>query len=492
MADVTDVVPKSVTNGLVGTETAGANELQALIVNATNVDIHPDAAIKLYDSDGLQENTAYTLISDITNFTQNGQTVTDIEATLSAIEQNSGNYITEVDLQLIGTNLEALISKKEAGQVFPGVQPSVGLTIDNYIGGNALFDFLLDPNNTTSAKEAQEYLTRGVSSDGANGAVPFINQTVNLTSGITVDRSTSRNIFFLADNSASDSSGMPAGSETMETEDSGFAIWALPMYQNANIDNLDSAGLAYSYDSEIYGISGGLDYTFANDLRIGAAFHMGTGEASSSYTHNDISYIGGGLYAGYIFDDFTFSADIVYIDSSNDVEQRNIGGSLFSDYHAQSFSAGVRAEYIYSINNFDIIPNIGFRYSYSSTDSYETRLGSSAVFNTEGVHSSVYTVPIGIAASTSFEIGNGFTFKPSASIGVKFAFGDLDMQQVVHAYGSTLPMYLDTELYDSVTYQGAIGLGLERDNFSFSVDYTLEASRSSTSHNIHALFRYRF
>ncbi len=491
VADVTDVVPKTVTNGVVGTETAGADELQSLIINATNVDIHTNTAIKLYDSDGLQDSTAYTLISDITNFTQDGQTVSDIEATLSAIEQNSGNYITEVDLLLDGTNLEALITKKEVEQVFPAVKPSIGLTIANYTGGNAFFDLLLDPNNTTSVEEAQEYLTRGISSDGANGAVPFINQTVNLTSGITVDRSTSRNIFFLAN--ADNSSGMPAGSQAgIEMVESGFGMWALPMYQYSTLDNLDSAGLTYSYDSEIYGISGGLDYTFANNLRVGAAFHMGKGQASSSFTHNDIDYIGTGLYAGYIYENFTLSADIAYIDSANSVEQRNVGGSLFSDYHAQSFSTGIRAEYIYSIKNFDIIPNLGFRYSYSTTDDYRTKLWGSAVFDNESVHSSVYTIPIGIAAAASFDVGNGFKFKPSASIGVKFAFGDLDMQQTVHAYGSTLPIYLDTELYDSVTYQGALGLSLVRDDLTLSFDYTIEASKSMTSHNVHALFRYNF
>ena len=59
----------------------------------------------------------------------------------------------------------------------------------------------------------------------------------------------------------------------------GAGLWINPVYKSSDLDGFEAQGLDYGADIDLYGVALGGDFTFGPNVRVGAAFHIGAGDA---------------------------------------------------------------------------------------------------------------------------------------------------------------------------------------------------------------------
>ena len=271
----------------------------------------------------------------------------------------------------------------------------------------------------------------------------------------------------------------------------GVGLWVMPIYQNTKADGFEAGSGSYDYDSDFFGASLGADYTFANDVRLGAAFHAGSGSSESHSagigTDNDFDFFGLSIYGGYVFGNIGLSADIGYTQTSNDLTS----GAQSADFDSDSYTAGVRLEYNYNAGFANLIPYIGMRVNYMDVDAYNTHEHGKLVYRSDSTDATTFSIPLGVTIAKSFVTASNFTLTPSADLGVQFTMGDLDVDSRTHDALNNINT-MSSEVFDPVTFQGGLGLGIAKGNLSFDVEYDLNASSNLTSQTVMGTFRFDF
>ena len=280
----------------------------------------------------------------------------------------------------------------------------------------------------------------------------------------------------------------------------GMALWIMPLYQSQNAWNMEAGD---SYDLKWHGGLGGValgsDYTFDNALRAGIAFNIGggyaEGEGDLAKTTNSFSFWGLGAYAGWAKENVGLTADVNYTSTYNKVKQELPGAmqmrDLKSDITAYALSTGLRAEYKLNTQYVDIIPHLGVRYMYVSTDSYDVK-SNGTVMRGDEMNQNIWTFPIGVTFSKQVETGNGWYVKPNLDLGIIPATGDIEARSKIRFTGTGTKAELDTHTMDYMSYTGGLGLDFGNDNLSLGVNYNIQASEHSTSHGVFGTVRYEF
>lgn len=275
----------------------------------------------------------------------------------------------------------------------------------------------------------------------------------------------------------------------------GFGMWLMPMLNHTSADGFKSGSNSYGYDSNIMGISLGADYTFADDLRLGLAFNVGSGSSRSTgdfaTTENNFDYYGFTAYGAKRFADFGLSFDMGYTMSQNTMEQSATGGNLQGNVDAGMVSLGLKGEYIVALDGFNVTPYAGLRFNYYDVDGYDTTQNGSALFSAARSESTVWEIPVGVSLDTTIQVGS-WDMTPSLGLGVKFAAGDLDAEQKVSISGIDGTAVLSSEVADEFTFQGALGLAFAKDVCTLSLNYNLDLSENVKSHGMSLNLRYDF
>ena len=73
--------------------------------------------------------------------------------------------------------------------------------------------------------------------------------------------------------------GNPNGNLVMADNEKGAGLWLAPVYKNHESDDFDAEGVNYGVDLDLTGVALGADYTFGSNLRAGAMFSVGSGDA---------------------------------------------------------------------------------------------------------------------------------------------------------------------------------------------------------------------
>ncbi len=258
--------------------------------------------------------------------------------------------------------------------------------------------------------------------------------------------------------------------------DTNNAVWAQVIATYNKSDELFSD--ASGYKADLYGGVLGTDVRLGNGTLIGGALTVGTGDIESRGavigTKNDATFYGLSVYAQHDIGLMSLKGDVTYLRTENDIagtfEGVNMGGSMDSD----AVSLGVRAEFAaYSSDTFEVKPHIGLRYTSYSFDDYN---------GTEIDDVNALEAPIGVAFSGKVQAKGGWMVVPELDLSVVPQLGDKEAS-VVNAGAA-----VDQRVLEGAVFNAKIGLGMQKDNFTFGANFQHGAGGFSRNNNAFQAF----
>lgn len=258
--------------------------------------------------------------------------------------------------------------------------------------------------------------------------------------------------------------------------DTNNAVWAQVIATYNKSDELFSD--ASGYKADLYGGVLGTDMRLGNGTLIGGALTVGTGDIESRGavigTKNDATFYGLSVYAQHDIGLMSLKGDVTYLRTENDIagtfEGVNMGGSMDSD----AVSLGVRAEFAaYSSDTFEVKPHIGLRYTNYSFDDYN---------GTEIDDVNALEAPIGVAFSGKVQAKGGWMVVPELDLSVVPQLGDKEAS-VVNAGAA-----VDQRVLEGAVFNAKIGLGMQKDNFTFGANFQHGAGGFSRNNNAFQAF----
>ena len=137
-------------------------------------------------------------------------------------------------------------------------------------------------------------------------------------------------------------------------------------------------------------------------------------------------------------------------------------------------------------------PHVGVRYYNLRTDGFTSRIDDHDVFRVGRDTQEIWTFPIGVSFSRDFETSSGWKVKPRADLSVVPAAGDLKAKTKVRVPGVAASDTIKARMMDSVSFDGTLGLEVQKDNISFGLDYGIRASEHKAGHGVNVSFTYKF
>jgi len=282
----------------------------------------------------------------------------------------------------------------------------------------------------------------------------------------------------------------------------GLNLWINALYGAEHARNLGAGSLDGGYNADFGGIVFGGDYAFG-DFRVGMALNAGSGTARSrgdfNATKNDFDFWGMNLYGSWSRDQFNIVGDLGYSANKNEVKQDLPTtmqlGQLRADVDTgvvTAGGAGLRGEYRFETDWADVTPHVGVRYYNLRTDGFTSRIDDHDVFRVGRNTQEIWTFPIGVSFSRDFETSSGWKVKPKADLSVAPAAGDLKAKTKVRVPGVAASDTIKARMMDSVSFDGTLGLEVQKDNISFGLDYGIRASEHKAGHGVNVSFTYKF
>ena len=279
----------------------------------------------------------------------------------------------------------------------------------------------------------------------------------------------------------------------------GLNLWINALYGAEHARNLGAGSLDGGYNADFGGIVFGGDYAFG-DFRVGMALNAGSGTARSrgdfNATKNDFDFWGMNLYGSWSRDQFNIVGDLGYSANKNEVKQDLPAtmqlGQLRADVDTGVLTAGLRGEYRFETDWADVTPHVGVRYYNLRTDGFTSRIDDHDVFRVGRDTQEIWTFPIGVSFSRDFETSSGWKVKPKADLSVAPAAGDLKAKAKTRVPGVAASDTIKARIMDSVSFDGTLGLEVQKDNISFGLDYGIRASEHKAGHGVNVSFTYKF
>ena len=279
----------------------------------------------------------------------------------------------------------------------------------------------------------------------------------------------------------------------------GLNLWINALYGAEHARNLGAGSLDGGYNADFGGIVFGGDYAFG-DFRVGMALNAGSGTARSrgdfNATKNDFDFWGMNLYGSWSRDQFNIVGDLGYSANKNEVKQDLPTtmqlGQLRADVDTGVLTAGLRGEYRFETDWADVTPHVGVRYYNLRTDGFTSRIDDHDVFRVGRDTQEIWTFPIGVSFSRDFETSSGWKVKPRADLSVAPAAGDLKAKAKTRVPGVAASDTIKARIMDSVSFDGTLGLEVQKDNISFGLDYGIRASEHKAGHGVNVSFTYKF
>ena len=279
----------------------------------------------------------------------------------------------------------------------------------------------------------------------------------------------------------------------------GLNLWINALYGAEHARNLGAGSLDGGYNADFGGIVFGGDYAFG-DFRVGMALNAGSGTARSrgdfNATKNDFDFWGMNLYGSWSRDQFNIVGDLGYSANKNEVKQDLPTtmqlGQLRADVDTGVLTAGLRGEYRFETDWADVTPHVGVRYYNLRTDGFTSRIDDHDVFRVGRDTQEIWTFPIGVSFSRDFETSSGWKVKPRADLSVVPAAGDLKAKTKVRVPGVAASDTIKARMMDSVSFDGTLGLEVQKDNISFGLDYGIRAAEHKAGHGVNVSFTYKF
>ena len=473
----------------------------ALIDNTANKTVKFDngSGLHIIGVTATGKDEYHTIIKgNVTNFTQATDTNGDGKIDKDSGVYVSGNALFDITAHAQNGDLVANATFIEDNGITTALDPSLGNLIGNHYkngGGetNALVSGALNNQTMTNAQRV-ETIESAARSAVISGAPQ---QAVNIATG-TADYANARTSFapHVAGAAAIADNGQYTNISAGDNMANGANLWIMPMYQHQKADGFQAGTYTTGYDSNFGGVVLGADYTWANSLRLGAMINMGTGSSESngnlSKTENDFDSLGGGLYAGYMIGNIGLSADVNYTNVSNDVKQTNSLGLLAGEFDTNVISTGLKAEYKHQINDVNIIPHLGVRFSHINVDQADMAMAGHNVISTKDADANIWQFPVGVTVSKDIKTASGWNVKPMVDLSIIPVAGDKNMAQDISFAGINGVATMENEIMDSVSGRAQIGVEVSKNNYYMGLDYAYQGSSNMDSHNVQATFGIRF
>lgn len=481
-AAATDALPAGVT-GAISATTAGAT---ADIAAGAKLHIAGAEVGKTYVV--LGENITTTYGDDTAwsgaNLTTDNPLVTasllegaDKAGQVGARLNSAANVMPRLDKELVGAiNAAAVANQIGTGERFVN-SPEKGV---RFLSRAISPDYLDAAANPDLAAQTIEGAARMITV----GAVPQMTRAANQAAGEAVTQRTSL--------------AQPTGIQTQEAGDH-FALWIMPLYQSVNGFGMEAGNFDADFNGGLGGVAIGADYTFANAIRAGITFNIGGGYATGggdfADTTNSMNFWGIGAYAGWTKNNFGLAADVNFTSAYNKLEQDLPAAmdmrDLKADVRSYAFSTGLRGEYKLETDVLDIIPHVGVRYMYLSTEDYKVK-SEGTVLKGDGLNQNIWTFPVGVSFSKSIDTGNGWHFKPMVDLSVIPAAGDIKAKENVRFTGTDTRAELETQIMDYITYQGGLGFEVGNENLAFGLNGNVQFGAQTSGYGVLGTFRYEF
>ncbi len=503
------VVDGSITQGpaqgTITPNTARFADNSMLIVDATGIGTGDQAAIS---GDGSSTATVADKAALHVVNAKNGQEVgilNDFQTVTVDGDGWQGTNLTSGDAMISLTvkengsngNYTVAATANNAADVFAGVVPVNGM---NRIWQNGV-------NDVNSANGGIAFLSRAADSRYVNhaDAVRQINGAAQIAVAAGVQAASIQAMDAVNDtlqeHLSLTSNVSQKGAPSLHKE--GADLWVSMLYRDGDSGGLKAGGFSSDYENNFGGIMVGTDYTWKGAVdgyfRIGGALNIGKGDSNSNgnfnYTDNDYDTYGLSLYGGWNNDNINVVADVGYMKGDHDLKQhmsQALGGNLKADVDTEIWTAGIRGEYQFKTTALDVTPHIGIRYMHLETDSFSTHNGLGTVFHTDSDSQNLWQFPIGVTLSRDYVSTSGWTVKPKFDLSVIPAAGDKDVSTTVGVPGMGVTDSATADMMDSVSWQGTLGLEVQKEATSFGLQAGYRKSDDAKSRGVMVTFGHQF
>ena len=287
--------------------------------------------------------------------------------------------------------------------------------------------------------------------------------------------------------------GNPNGNLVMADNEKGAGLWLAPMYKNHESDNFDAQGVDYGVDLDLTGVALGADYTFGSNVRGGAMFAIGSGDAdgqgAGSAVSNDFDFWSVGVYGGYAYEAFSLTADLSWTQVDNDIDANTAAaGKVSASMDADVLSAGLTAKYDFDLDMVKVAPHLGMRYTSIDIDDYTV----SDIASSDVDSISVFSIPAGLMFSADIATASGWNVKPALDLTVTLNTGDDEVDSDVRFNGVDMTTDLTSEFIDDVTYGATVGVQVQKDAFQFGLGVNYTGSDNTDEFGVGANARFTF
>lgn len=497
--------PDTISSATITSNTATFADNSMLIVDANGVGTGDQAAIsgngssmaKVADKAALHVVNAKN--GQEVGILNNFQTVTVDGNGWQGTNLTSDDAMISLTVKDDGTNGNYTVAAtaNNAANIFPGVVPVNGM---NQIWQNGMNDV-----NATNGGVA--FLSRAADSRYVNraDAVRQINGASQIAVAAGVQAASIQAMDAVNDtlheHLSLTSNVSQKGAPSLHKE--GADLWVSMLYRDGDSSGMKAGGFSSDYENDFGGIMVGTDYTWKGAVdgyfRVGGALNIGKGDSNSAgdfnYTDNDYDTYGLSIYGGWNNDNINIVADVGYMKGDHELKQhmsQALGGNLKADVDTEIWTAGIRGEYQFRTAAMDITPHIGVRYMHLETDSFSTHNGLGTVFHTDSDSQNLWQFPIGVTLSRDYVSTSGWTVKPKFDLSVIPAAGDKDVSTSVGVPGMGVTDSATADMMDSVSWQGTLGLEVQKEATSFGLQAGYRKSDDAKSRGVMVTFGHQF
>ena len=305
----------------------------------------------------------------------------------------------------------------------------------------------------------------------------------------------------MIDRTVANRTGVANTSGSLFTPDAkkGVSVWATPVFNYTDADDLNSDGLGYGSSVKLSSLAVGADYLAENNVRAGGFFHVGTGKADgkglADSTDGDVSFWGLGIYGSYTYDMLDISGDLSWTKIKDDVDSSlNMYAyhKLTADIDSTLVKASVNGQYRFTVGTVDLVPNAGLHYTNIKVDGYNVKADGLTVAKVGSSTANIFSIPVGLSVEKTFDMGNDWKLKPAANVSVSYNMGDTDTD-FTSSFVGLAGDKLKAEIIDDFTYGAGAGLSLTKNNTA-SIDAGINyvGSQNTNSFDVFLKGSYQF
>ena len=471
---------------------------------APNTATFANGSLLIVDASGLNGNAALSSEGGALYVNQNaslliGNATTGKYVITSGFADNAnvkgweGDYLSSTD-QLIGLTID----KSETGTIKVEARAlDVASTLPGVVMPGTISEIWFGGRNDIDSSNAgiaflsrtmdNRYLAPNDTVRTINGAAQIAIAAGVQASAISASGSVNR---ALQDHLSLSNSVNQRGAPSLHRE--GPDLWASMLYRDSDSSGIRAGRFNADYKNDFGGIVAGADYTWKDkgngSFRAGGALNIGTGEGKSrgdfNDTRNDYDTYGLSAYGSLNSGNANLMVDIGYMKGKNELKQTvpsTLGDTLKADVDTQIWTIGAQGEYRLKTATFDVTPHIGVRWLRLKTDAFKTHNSQGTVFNTGSDTQNIWQIPVGVTLSRDYVAKNGWTVKPKLDISFIPATGDRNASTRIHVPGVAASDITRTEIMDSTSWNGSLGLDMQKDRLSigFSAAYQKSGNEKS-------------